>query len=146
MSNAALLLAKYDLGQLGTSSACALQAGRMSPIRSNIDNAYLVTKANLLSSDFGHIVGAAMLATAVAHSVHNISSYFEDYRPICHRQSDSQQQITQREQRARSIRTLKLQTEANVVRVLDFENPFPTEESVYSPPISRPPRVLKLKR
>ena len=107
----------------------------------------LVMRRSVPSGELSHIVGGLVLAAALSHATHS-PNYFQDtcqFIPVCFRQSDSQQ-ITQREQRAKSIRTLSLQTEANVIRVLDFEGAFPAEESSYNPPMPQTPKILKLKR
>jgi hypothetical protein len=153
MSNEIGILANASLAQLNNYGwgDGTLRSGRMIAIDPSVETlgwGTLLTRRSLPSEEFSYIVGGLVLAAAVSHATHSTPHYFEDtchLIPVCYRQSDSQQ-ITQREQRARSIRTISLQTEANVVRVLDFEKPFPAEETSYNPPVPQTPRILKLKR
>ena len=155
MINETGILAKHTLAQLNDWDSwdnSILRNRRMVPIDPSVENfGLLFMTRSLPPSSFSHIVGGLMLAAAVSHATLSTPNYLEDtchFVPVCYRQSDSQP-ITQREQRARSIRTLSLQTEANVARVLDFERPFPAEESSYNPAMPQMPqlpKILKLKR
>jgi|SRR5215813_4640197 len=138
------LLAKNVLEQLDTWDARSLRSGEIVPVDAPVNSSDLALRASELSlAGFGCVIG-----DVIFNRVYSVPSFFEErfvYVPACFKQSDSQH-FTHREQRAKSIRTLNLQTEANVIRVLDFERPFPAEESAYNPPIPQTPRILKLKR
>jgi hypothetical protein len=138
------ILAKKALAEL---DACPFRDTQMTPVELADDRVYgyfgIPAKPAI-----ANLIGGVLLLGSITRGTYAepfVGNFSSEMIAISSSQSDSQQ-LSQREQRARSIRTVSLQAKANVVRVFEFERPFPEEESSYNPPLPQLPRTLKLKR
>lgn len=140
----AAILAKQALAQMTHSP---LASGKMAPIESIFEaSGSLPLRVRTLSPTISGLLSGLLIGTAVSSATYTEVSEFGDnclFVPVCYAQSDSQQ-LSLRAQRARSVWAVNLQAERHVVRAFDFDEPFPTDESPYSPQMPETPRILKL--